>query len=113
MPLGHSYTTLVPLSTETANIMSGSFIEFAPRDGTYRIWARHSAVGAEVLVAHIMLGGGQQIQRNTPMQKAAGAIVRDQDLVAQFSVTKGTQVIVTLQETGGVNATPNVKVEFS
>jgi len=113
MPLSHAYNTLVTASTETGNIMSGSHIEFAPRNGVYRVWARHSAVGAEVLRAHVTLGGGQQIGRNIPMQKAAGAVVRDQDLIAEFGVTAGTQVIITLQEVGGVNATPNVKVEFA
>lgn len=114
MPLYHAYTTLVPLSTTSGDIMSGSPIKFAPRGGTYRFFGRHSAVGAEVLRLNVVLGGGQQITPpgGVPITKLAGAPNMAEDEICTFSVTAGTEVIATLSESGAVNATPNIKIVF-
>lgn len=111
MPPAVSYSTLVPLNTTTANILTDTPLAIAPGNGFYRVIGRHSVVGAENLVLNAHRGSNQAAY-NLPMQHLAGGPNRTDDLICEFGVAKGDPIIMTLTENGGVNATPQVRTEF-
>lgn len=110
MPVVESYTTQVPLSSTTSNILLGKKLNQAPGRGFYRILGRHAAAAGTV-VMHAWRGS-DNVADSLPMQAAAGGPNVLEDELIRFGVFGGETILIKLEETAGTATNPSIRIEF-
>lgn len=110
MPPIVSYTTQVPLSSTTTNILLGTPLQTAPGRGVIRVLGRHAAA-AGTLVMNAWRGA-DQVMFDSPMQAAAGGPNTLEDLLGDFAVFGGETLMIKLTETAGTATNPSIRVEY-
>lgn len=110
MPVIESYTTQVPLSSETTNIMLGTKLYAAPERGVYKFLGSYAAAQGTVLMD--IWRKSEQIADGLPMAAKAGGPNELEDTLTSFTVFGGEQITVKLRETAGTATDPTIKMIF-
>lgn len=110
MKTSESYTTQVPLSSTTGNILLGTTLQTAPATGFYKVIGRHAAAAGTVVLTAFR--GSDRVLNNRLMQAAAGGPNMLEDELGRFSVKKGDSIVITLTETAGTATNPAIVTEF-